>query len=58
MKGTLSFEFGRCGFGWSGGFLPTVYLGFMHIYWYRGSILAKLAEYEAALAAKVRGIGA
>ncbi len=47
-------EIGWVGFGWDGGLIPTVRIGFILIWWCRGSIRSRIAKLETALADALR----
>ena len=49
MRGTLIIEVGRCGLGFDRGLFPCVRLGLVQVAWCRGSLLARVKAWKAAL---------
>ena len=52
----LLVETGWCGFGASGGLMPELRLGLLRLVGVRGSIVGRIAEWEAAMIAAKRDL--
>ena len=51
MRASIILEFGRCKFGYIGGLVPELRLGFVRFAWCRGSIVEKVWYCQHALTA-------
>lgn len=47
---TWTIETGKCGWGWSGGLVPELRLGWARFWWCQGSVVETLSKLRAALA--------
>jgi len=50
MRRTFAIEFGRCGFGVSGGLVPELRLGWVRMWTCSGSVISALSHLRTSLA--------
>lgn len=53
MKFGVGFDFGWCGFGFSGGLFPELRLGLVRVFAWRGSLIEHMRVWRHALDAKL-----